>query len=103
PEPHPRTSRHPVVEIELPVCVLDLKDEAVARDAAAGCKVQKPALACDIGRDTERDDVRQVAGDVDVAAGDIEGISADRLAVYVGGLGIRLKCVDRIQRHSDAN
>jgi hypothetical protein len=40
--------------------------------------------------------VRDVAGDVDVAAGDVERILADVVAVSVNPFGICLKGVDRV-------
>ena len=42
PESRPRSFRHPVVEVELAVCVLDAKDQAVGGYAVAGPRVSSP-------------------------------------------------------------
>ena len=97
-EPYPRSARHPVVEIELRVGVLDAKDEAVAGDARRG---DGSALPRDVRRDAERHDVRDLAGDVDVAALNVERVAADAVAVDVGDLRIRLVGERREQRHAD--
>ena len=78
--------------------VLDPEDQAVVRNAVGRREVDDAALPRDVRRDAERDDVREVAGDVDVAAADVEGARVDRVAVGILGLRrirIRVVRVDR--------
>ena len=84
PEARPRAAPHPVVERELRVAVLHAEHIAAAqRRAGAG-------LAGDVRRDSERDDVRNVAGDVDVRARHVERRERDPVACGVGDFGLLL-------------
>ena len=82
-QPDPGSPRHPVVEIELRVRVLDSKDETVVRHAAAGSEAEQPALPGDVGCDAKGHDMGDVAGDVDVGALNVERVPIDAVAVRV--------------------
>ncbi len=102
-KPDPRPPRHPVVQIELPVRVLDAEDEAVARHRIARRERQQAALPRDVRCDSECDDVREVAGDVDVGTRDVETVPCDGVTVRVSDFRIGLDVVVGKQRHPNAN
>src|SRR5262249_27656644 len=79
-ETRPRTARHPVIEVELRVRILQTVDVA-ARYRRSG-----RGLARDVGRDPERDAVIDVAGDVDVRAANVEGRERDDVAIDIRDL-----------------
>ena len=82
PEADVAAAPQPVVQVELRVAVLQAIRQAAVERAAG------PGLAHDVRRDAEREQVIQLAGDVEVGAADVEGRLADAVAVGVGHLRI---------------
>ena len=99
----PRSLRHPVVEVELGIGVLDAIDQAVVGDARPGGQREQCALARDVGGDAKREQMRNLPRDVDVGSRHVERASVDGVAVGVRGGWSRLVGVERKQRHAHAN
>jgi hypothetical protein len=76
-EPDPRSSRHPIIKVELGVRVLDAKDQAVAGHSIGRRQREQAALPRDIGSDPKGDEVGDVSSHIDVRAKNIEPISMD--------------------------
>src|SRR5437867_1831050 len=86
-EAHPGPRAEPVVQVQLSITVLEAIGVAAVQGAA------RARLAADVGSDPERNEMRNVAGDVDVGAAHVEGAGLDRIAVRVldgrsGGEGV---------------